>query len=182
MIGSFAFAALRPVLQPLLIGAAVAATVFAGVQTWRLHNLATDYAQAQARHQQERAAAERAAHEAIAAYRVREQNLAAEFARLQGETRVQVERATRDAANARAALERLRHAARAAAAPDRGGAPPDTPTAVGGAPTAGAGLVLADVLGWCGARLVELGEFADRAHAAGLACERAYDAVTMDPP
>ena len=76
----------------------------------------------------------------------------------------------------RAAVE-LQHAAA-----DRAAAPPSDeqgPAAAGGGETArGTGLVFADVLGRCSARLAQLARWADEAHAAGLACQRSYDAVT----
>jgi hypothetical protein len=74
-----------------------------------------------------------------------------------------------------AAAVRLRDAAARAGAEC---AAPPAAAADGGTPAASPGLVLSDVLGRCGARLVELGDYADRAAAAGAACERAYDTLT----
>jgi hypothetical protein len=91
-------------------------------------------------------------------------------------------RAARDQARAVAAARQRADAAavRLRDAATRAGAEcAATPAAAadGGTPAVGPGLVLSDLLGRCGARLVELGDYADRAAAAGAACERAYDAV-----
>jgi len=58
------------------------------------------------------------------------------------------------------------------------GTPSANPAAAGQQPPAGDAIgVLADVLGRADQRAGELADFADRAHAAGLACERDYDAA-----
>ena len=55
------------------------------------------------------------------------------------------------------------------------------PAAAGQQPPAGDAIgVLADVLGRCDQRAGILADFADRAHAAGLACERDYDAARAE--
>lgn len=90
------------------------------------------------------------------------------------------DRAAADAAGARAALDRLRRAAVAAAttSPDTGAGPADPAAAASCPAAAGPGLVLSDVLGGVAGRAVELGAAFDQSRAAGLACERAYDALT----
>lgn len=91
------------------------------------------------------------------------------------------DRAAADAAGARAALDRLRRAATAAAAATLAEAcagPADPAVAESGPPAAGTGLVLSDVLGSAGSRVVDLGAALDQSRAAGLACERAYEALT----
>ena len=66
------------------------------------------------------------------------------------------------------------------------GTPSANPAAAGQQPPAGDAIgVLADVLGRADQRAGELADAADRAHAAGLACERDYDAARaalMDAP
>lgn len=87
----------------------------------------------------------------------------------------------RDAADRRvsdATGERVRAAARAAAA---GASPADPSPADGGAPAAGPGLVLADLFGGADEAAGELAAALDAARTAGLACERAYDALTAGP-
>lgn len=81
-------------------------------------------------------------------------------------------RADDDRRAADAAHRRLLDAARAA-----GAAAADPGPAGGGAPTSGAGLVLADVLGSADDAAGELAAALDAARIAGLACERAYDAL-----
>ena len=79
-----------------------------------------------------------------------------------------------DAAAARASLQRLR-ASLAAGASNAASAP-----AAAGSPAAGpSSAVLADMLGRCAGRVLELAEFADAASGAGSACERSYDALTV---
>lgn len=84
-----------------------------------------------------------------------------------------------DAAVADAAAGRLRErvaALIAAARRDSAGTDP-APGPVGPA-AAGAELVLADVLGRCVARVRQLADLADERGAAGVSCERQYDALT----
>jgi len=178
-------------LAYLLLGAARAywpALVIAAVcAAWGAHVVVLDgrlkdaraaAAQARAQLAQERAERERVAREAEQAYRDREQEMVARLEQVKEQAHEQVQRAARDAADARAAAERLRVAAiRAARAAGGGAAAADPAAAAGGETTAGPGLVLADLLGRCGARLVELAEHADRSRAAGAACELAYDAL-----
>ncbi|WP_246475015.1 DUF2514 family protein [Diaphorobacter ruginosibacter] len=87
-----------------------------------------------------------------------------------------IDAARRDAGTARAASHRLRDelaryraAARAASNPG---------SAATGPPAADALDLLADLLSRADARAAELAEFADAAHAAGLTCQRSYDALT----
>lgn len=89
--------------------------------------------------------------------------------------RQQTEQAVADATARAAAAERLLQRARAVAA--RAPAGPAA-SAAGGGPTADSPAdVLADVLGRCVAQLGVVAEFADRAHIAGQACERSYQAL-----
>ncbi len=127
----------------------------------------------------ERLAAAQAAAEATQAARDEEQRRAG----AQQEVIHAAEEATRaaraDADRARAAARGLRDAAQAAAAACRDPAPGDPATAKRGAPAAGPGLVLADVLGRADDAAGELAAALDAARAAGLACERSYDSLTI---
>lgn len=88
----------------------------------------------------------------------------------------QIARAEADAAAADAAADSLREQAKRLAA--RAGQCTSHPTATqSGKATAQPSVVLADVLGRADARAGELAAAYDRSRAAGLACERAYDAL-----
>ena len=84
----------------------------------------------------------------------------------------------RAAAAARAAADRVRDAAAAfaASAAARGAAPAGDCTAAGGAID-----LLAELLGRTANRAAELADLADRAQAAGKACEASYDALKGKP-
>lgn len=88
----------------------------------------------------------------------------------------QIARAEADAAVADAAATSLREQAKRLA--DRAGQCTSNPTATQrGKAAAQPSMVLADVLGRADARAGELAAAYDRASAAGLACERAYDSL-----
>lgn len=96
----------------------------------------------------------------------------------------QVDAARRDAAAATSERDSLRKQARALALTYSAG---PLSTAGGGATIAGGGqaasapaLVLADVFGWAADTAGELAAEYDRSRAAGLACERAYNALRND--
>lgn len=57
----------------------------------------------------------------------------------------------------------------------------DAPATPGGEAATGPGLVLADVLSSAAGRAVDLAAALDEARTAGIACERAYDAVITPP-
>lgn len=88
----------------------------------------------------------------------------------------QIARAESDALAARDAADGVLEQAKRLAA--RAGKCPSNPSATqSGAPAAEPSVVLADVLGRADARAGELAAAYDRSRAAGLACERAYDAL-----
>ena len=101
--------------------------------------------------------------------------------RIEKETRDgqdRIDTARRDAAGARAAadslradLARYRAAARATAHSSAAAAGPPADTAID---------LLAELFGGADTRAGELAEFAYLAHAAGLTCERAFDALTAE--
>lgn len=72
----------------------------------------------------------------------------------------------------------LRSALIAAYAPNTTGPGGDAATTPGSSPATCPGLVLTDVFSWADPTLRELAQAYDRAHTAGLACERSYDALT----
>lgn len=96
------------------------------------------------------------------------------------ETTAQLDRARADADAARAAGQRLRDAQRAYIAAALSGAALD-PSAARAGPSAATALdVLADLRGRADDTAGELAAALDAAHAAGIACERAYNALN-DP-
>lgn len=129
---------------------------------------------------QVRAMAAQQAHEA---QRTAERTLSIERANtasletIANDTHTQMRRARADAAAARDAVAGLQLAAQAAAAAGCTAAPAAAASSAAG----GAGVVLADVLGGAAGRAAELAAALDQAHAAGTACERAYDAVRRPP-
>jgi hypothetical protein len=87
--------------------------------------------------------------------------------------------AYQDAAAADRVAGQLRdHIARLAAQWAAGAAAEDPESAAAGPPAAGPGLVLAELFGRADDRAGELAAFADQAHAAGLACQRAYESLS----
>lgn len=90
----------------------------------------------------------------------------------------QQEAARRDAATADRTAEQLRrHVARLAAQCAGSAAPVDPAASAPGSPATGPGLVLADMLFRLEGRGRELAAYADQARAAGIACQRSYDAL-----
>lgn len=141
--------------------------------------------QAGAQLQTERAAYARALADAEAATtravedaRTKEQRRADAVQEIADHAHAQLAAARADAGRARAAADRLRRAADAYAAAVCGGAAADSTSTASSAPATGPGLVLADLFGRADARAGELAAAFDAAHAAGAACERAYDALT----
>jgi hypothetical protein len=141
-----------------------------------LAQLRTEVAQARAKHAADRAAWADGARQASEAFRAEEIRRTAAHQEIVDAATTAKARAQRDAAAARAALGSLRDTAGAAAA--RACPATGDPAAAGsGPPAEPAALVLADVLSSAADRAVELAAAADAAHAAGSACERAYQAL-----
>lgn len=122
------------------------------------------------------ASAERAAAEAERAEREKERQRVVAAQEVNHVARIALDRVSDDRRAADAAGQRLRLAARAAAAGACEGSQ-GAAAAGDGAPTAGAGLVLAIVLGRADERAGELAAAYDAARIAGEACERAYQSV-----
>ena len=115
---------------------------------------------------------------AAAAARAEEQRRVAAQKEIEDAHQAEVQRLRADAAIADAAAGRLRQRVAdliAAARRDASGDPAAGPVVPA---TADAGMVLADVLGRCVARVRQLAELADQRGAAGISCQRQYDALT----
>ena len=108
--------------------------------------------------------------------REEEQRRQASIDKVRDDAEKQIARAESDALAARDAADGVLEQAKRLAA--RAGKCPSNPAATqSGAPAAEPSMVLADVLGRADARAGELAAAYDRASAAGLACERAYDSL-----
>ena len=151
--------------------------VFAGIQTVHLADERAAHAKTRADHYQQVQALERQALLAERAARLEEQRRTAEVQKAADEAQQQLEQARADAAAAATAGQRLRERiAQLAATACR--------PAAGKATTASAGPATdstADLLARLQQRLDDaadrIAEFADRAHTAGTACQRSYDAL-----
>lgn len=108
--------------------------------------------------------------------REEEQRRQASIDKVRDDAEKQIARAESDALAARDAADSVLEQAKRLAA--RAGKCPSNPTATqSGATAAEPSVVLADVLGRADARAGELAAAYDRSRSAGLACERAYDAL-----
>ena len=164
----------------VLLGAAFVGQreITAGVQVKlakaesRIDKLVGDYAKAESDARQQALEHERA----IAA---KEQSLTATLEANAKESQRAQSALAADRDRARAAEHRLRDQLATLVQRYRAdGTPSANPAAAGHQPPAGDAIgVLADVLGRADQRAGELADFADRAHAAGLSCERDYDAA-----
>lgn len=126
----------------------------------------------------ERQAAELAA--TVAEYRAKEASATLAIQKAQDAAHAQLVQAHADAAASRAAADRLQNRVAALVAAQRAAAPAGAAAAGVGPPAHAPVDLLADMLRRLDAAAGELGEYADRARIAGLACERAHDAVS-DP-
>ena len=159
-----------------------------GGQTWRLHSEQAKSAKAELATQQVLTKWNKQVAEGVRVAFVASEAARVEEARREAARKENVDEAQRMVARSRAdrvaadgAHERLLDwAATAGRAADRGQGGRDPVPAQGSPPASGAGLLLADVLGRADARAGVLAAYADEARTAGLACERAYDALT--PP
>ncbi len=161
----------------LLLALLGAALVLLGVQHVQISNARADAATARGDLDRYRATQAEAARTAEQAARAKETEwrTAMEKEARDGQTRINL--ALGDAARARAALDGLRRQLAAVVSTDSPAATGAEPAAPG--PAAGPAVdVLANMLGVGGAALVELAQFADAAHAAGLTCERSASALS----
>lgn len=149
---------------------AVGLAILAGALALRL-----DASEAKADKAQAEAKSERTARIATEAELISAEHIASKTKDALDEAHQATETARLDALRARRAGDSLRqYAATLASAASQDPAPASP------GPSAGqAAAMLADMLGRCSEAHGELAEFADRAHAAGTACERISDAVTQ---
>lgn len=173
------FTAARRALLPVLLVIALGWVCVLAVKGWALEQ------RLQLAQQREQAVRNRA-DAAEAAFALSEQHRSEE-ARIRNaqqeaidHAQDQIEAAQRDAAAARDSARSLRAAADAAATAALGGTgwPRDTSLAQGSDAAASPAHVLADVLGRADDAAGLLAEALDRAHIAGQACQRAYQALT----
>jgi hypothetical protein len=122
----------------------------------------------------------RTAREAEASYRAKEAATAAEHQRITDAAHQQTLAARADADRVRAALDRLRRAAAAAA--HRGDTGPHPAAPASSSPATAASHLPADLLGRLGDAAGELAAAADASRNAGNACQRAYQALTPTNP
>lgn len=165
----------------LLIGVIVALAVFAGVQTLRLAWEQTSHAETVAEHEKLVAASEAERTRAVEAARKEEQRRYAELQEIQDETNKALERARADGAAAVDAAIRLRgrvvelfrEAGRCTRDPTLAAERSATDTST-------------DLFEWVQKRLDDaadgIARFADESRAAGLGCQRSYEAVRGKSP
>ena len=161
----------------LLAGTALAALLAGSVGGWTARGVIAerDIAEVHALQAQERQRHADAARKAEADARAIEHERVASIERIERESFKRNQALQADAASARLAADKLRkHIARLAGSSS---ATSDSGAASVGEATAGTGLVYANVFGQVIERSVQLAEFADRAHAAGIACEASYQAL-----
>ena len=180
------FGRLIPSWAIALAAAIVGALIAAGAQQVRVSALKAEHAEYKAeqaalwRKQADLTAeAHKLALEADRAATQREQTLTATIESNAKEAKNAQTRIAADRDRARAAEHRLRDQLATLVQRYRAdGTPGANPAAAGHQPPAGDAIgVLADVLGRADQRAGILADAADRAHAAGLACERDYDAA-----
>jgi hypothetical protein len=161
----------------VLSAALAGALLIAGMQSYRLAAEQGSHAATRIAHAEQLAQLERAAREAEQNARAEEQRRAAAVQKVADETKYQLDRARADAAAAADAGQRLRdHIAGLTAACGRSAAGHTGPAA-SGAPAGGAADLLADMQRRLDAAAEGIARHADKASAAGAACERAYESL-----
>ena len=155
------------IARPALL-ACIALGAVAGAQTWRLHSLQTQAAEDRATQAEAERFAERRD-------RDNETRTARAVEKAAHDARPRIAQIEADVADLRRAGDGLRIHATARTAC---GAAPPAGAASRGAAAGHADLVPADMLTRAVDAAVELAAAADRAHAAGAACQAAYAAVT----
>jgi len=160
--------------------AALLIALLAGI-VWHQHTTAS--LGRQLRHAQDDAAAQRDLAERQAVERGKEAAIHAKQQEAIDAAATSLAQARSDAAGARSALDRLRERAALHAAAARPPGPDPAPASPGPAASAPADL-LANVLSRAADRAQQLAAFADESRAAGLACQRSYEAVrqALSPP
>lgn len=171
---------LRSWATPALAAAALAASIGgATVQTVRLHTERLAHAETKLAHAEQAAIKQAEARAAMLAAGVESHRRVIEIKEIAYAAQTQLDRARADADAARTAGERLRQRVAALTAAGRCPATTDPTTATTGPAADATGAMLADVFG----RMEEAGRamaaHADASRAAGLACQQAYDALTV---
>ena len=164
-------------IERALAGLLAAALLLAGVQTWRLAGEQAEHADTRARHAEQVADLERASREAAQAARTEERRRTAEVQKAADEAHQALERARADAAAATDAGQRLRDRLASLTAAC-GRAAGDAGPAVSGPSAVATADLLADVQRRLDEAADGIARHADAARAAGLACQRSYDALT----
>lgn len=152
-----------------------------GGYAWRDATATAELAECRRLHAADRAAAASAARAAESTHRTTEARRAQALQEITDAAYLDATTARADADRVRAALERLRRLYHhpAAPAPAGGGDAAAHPTLAAGSPPALTTAHLpADLLGRLGGAAGELAAHADAARIAGLACQRAYQALT----
>ena len=167
-------------LRPWMIWAAavLALAALLGLQTVRLADEQRAHAKTIENHATELAKREREARDAVMAARTEEQRRTKAAQEIADETQAQLDQVRDDADAARTAGERLRKRVAELSAAVGRGAGKDPAAAGAGAPAEKTADLLADVQRRLDEAANGLAEFADRANAAGAACERIHDALT----
>jgi len=164
----------------VLLGAVLIATLTAGVQTWRVNSLQTTHAQTVAAHAEQLQALERTA-------RIAADEALAETARrishiqeVANEAQTKLVKAQADATAAAVAGQRLRDRIATLIAAGRCPATNNSAAAIPSQAADATSNLLADVQLRLDEAADTIARFADEAHTAGLACERAYIGVMQD--
>lgn len=166
--------------RPWMAWAGVVATLagLLGWQTVRLADERTEHATTVSMWAKDREARERATRQAVEAARTEEQRRTKAAQEIADDAQAKLDQARNDADVARTAGERLRqHVAALTAAIGRGSCK-DPAAAEAGPSTEATVDLLANVQRRLDDAQDRIAGFADQAHAAGSACERAHDALT----
>lgn len=161
----------------LLTAGLLAAVAVAGVQSWRLASEQADHADTRAQHAHQIAALAEAARQAEADARAEEQRRTAEVQKAADDAHQAMERARADAVAAADAGDRLRKRIATITAARCAG-PSGAAATSDGTPADATARMLADVQRRLDEAANGIARFADRAHAAGRACESGYNALT----
>lgn len=157
------------------------ALAFVGLQTVRLANERETHAQSKQAHAEQRETWERKTREAVESARAEEQRRAEALQGVIHEVEQNLAQARADADAASDSGERLRKRLSAITAACRVGT--SNPASASAGPTTEAsGDLLADVQRRLDEAQDRIAEFADKAHAAGKACERSHGTLTAPDP
>jgi hypothetical protein len=147
---------------------------------WRDRGAKADLAECQRVHAEALAITLRTAQQAEASYRAKEAATAAEHQRIARDAQTETAQARADADRFRAALDRLRKQA-AAAATSGGAAPADSGPATGSQTARAPGDLPPELLFRALEAAGDIAAFADHSRIAGSSCERSYQALTPKP-